>query len=61
MQGTILGNIEFDGREVEFDDPNLRNLMAEVSTKVCSPAVMSFMATRNICRQEDILQKCSML
>ncbi|XP_046552995.1 carbamoyl-phosphate synthase [ammonia], mitochondrial-like [Haliotis rubra] len=32
-EGTVLGKIEFDGREVEFDDPNLRNLMAEVSTK----------------------------
>ncbi|XP_048390724.1 carbamoyl-phosphate synthase [ammonia], mitochondrial isoform X1 [Stegostoma tigrinum] len=32
-KGTILGKIEFDGDPVEFVDPNLRNLMAEISTK----------------------------
>lgn len=32
-QGTVLGKIEFDDQPIEFDDPNLRNLMAEVSTK----------------------------
>ncbi|XP_041374457.1 carbamoyl-phosphate synthase [ammonia], mitochondrial-like [Gigantopelta aegis] len=32
-QGTILGKIEFENDAVEFDDPNLRNLMAEISTK----------------------------
>ena len=32
-RGTVLGRIEFDGKPVEeFIDPNLRNLMAEVST-----------------------------
>ncbi|PVD34846.1 hypothetical protein C0Q70_06125 [Pomacea canaliculata] len=31
-QGTVLGKIEFDDH-IEFDDPNVRNLMAEVSTK----------------------------
>ena len=33
-QGTVLGKIEFDDQPIEFDDPNLRNLMAETSTKV---------------------------
>eukprot|EP00058_Branchiostoma_floridae_P013144 XP_002598632.1 hypothetical protein BRAFLDRAFT_67029 [Branchiostoma floridae] len=32
-RGTVLGKIEFEGDPVEFVDPNLRNLMAEVSTK----------------------------
>ncbi|XP_072180802.1 carbamoyl-phosphate synthase [ammonia], mitochondrial-like [Diadema setosum] len=32
-KGTILCKIEFEGDPVEFDDPNQRNLMAEVSTK----------------------------
>uniref|UniRef100_UPI00398E636B carbamoyl-phosphate synthase [ammonia], mitochondrial isoform X2 n=1 Tax=Pristiophorus japonicus TaxID=55135 RepID=UPI00398E636B len=32
-KGTILGKIEFDGDPVEFVDPNVRNLMAEISTK----------------------------
>ncbi|KAI0219856.1 Carbamoyl-phosphate synthase [ammonia], mitochondrial [Lamellibrachia satsuma] len=32
-QGTVLGKIEFDGEPVDFMDPNLRNLVAEVSTK----------------------------
>ncbi|XP_071791586.1 carbamoyl-phosphate synthase [ammonia], mitochondrial-like [Asterias amurensis] len=31
-EGTILGKIEFDDQPIEFVDPNLRNLMAEVST-----------------------------
>ena len=34
LQGTVLGKIEFDGEPVDFMDPNLRNLVAEVSTKV---------------------------
>ena len=33
-QGTVLGKIEFDEQPVQFEDPNLRNLMAEISTKV---------------------------
>ena len=33
-QGTALGKIEFDGQPVEFSDPNQKNLVAEVSTKV---------------------------
>lgn len=33
-QGTVLGKIEFEGQPVEFLDPNKRNLVAEVSTKV---------------------------
>ncbi|KAK7507745.1 hypothetical protein BaRGS_00000710 [Batillaria attramentaria] len=32
-QGTVLGKIEFDDQPIEFDDPNRRNLMAEISTK----------------------------
>ncbi len=30
-KGTMLGNIVFDNRNVEFDDPNTRNLASEVS------------------------------
>lgn len=32
-KGTVLGKIEFDGQPIEFDDPNARNLIAEISTK----------------------------
>ncbi|XP_053328297.1 carbamoyl-phosphate synthase [ammonia], mitochondrial [Spea bombifrons] len=32
-KGTVLGKIEFEGQPVEFVDPNVRNLIAEVSTK----------------------------
>lgn len=32
-KGTVLGKIEFDGQPVEFVDPNVRNLISEVSTK----------------------------
>ncbi|XP_060945181.1 carbamoyl-phosphate synthase [ammonia], mitochondrial isoform X2 [Limanda limanda] len=32
-KGTVLGKIEFDGQPVEISDPNLKNLVAEVSTK----------------------------
>ena len=35
LQGTVLGKIEFEDQPIEFDDPNLRNLIAEISTKVC--------------------------
>lgn len=31
--GVMLGKIEFPGQHVEIEDPNLRNLVAEVSTK----------------------------
>ena len=31
--GAVLGKIEFDGQAIDFDDPNKRNLVAEVSTK----------------------------
>lgn len=34
LQGTVLGKIEFDGQPVEIIDPNQKNLVAEVSTKV---------------------------
>ena len=34
LQGTILGKIEFEDQPVEFEDPNTRNLTAEVSVKV---------------------------
>lgn len=37
-QGTVLGKIEFEGQPVEFTDPNRRNLVAEVSTKVIKPS-----------------------
>lgn len=33
FQGTVLGKIEFDNDPIPFDDPNLRNLTEEVSTK----------------------------
>ncbi|KAK7113318.1 hypothetical protein V1264_012626 [Littorina saxatilis] len=32
-QGTVLGKIEFDDQPIQFEDPNLRNLMAEISTQ----------------------------
>ncbi|XP_017326054.1 carbamoyl-phosphate synthase [ammonia], mitochondrial isoform X1 [Ictalurus punctatus] len=32
-KGTVLGKIEFEGQPVEMTDPNVRNLVAEVSTK----------------------------
>jgi carbamoyl-phosphate synthase small subunit len=49
-QGAILGKIEFMGMEIDdFDDPNLRNLVAEVSTKSIkvynkgkSPSIIAF-------------------
>lgn len=34
LQGTVLGKIEFDGQPIEIIDPNQKNLVAEVSTKV---------------------------
>lgn len=34
LQGTVLGKIEFNGQPVEISDPNKKNLVAEVSTKV---------------------------
>lgn len=33
VQGSMLGKIEFDHEPVEFDDPNRRNLVAEVSVR----------------------------
>ena len=33
-EGTVLGKIHFDNQHIDFDDPNTRNLIAEVSTKV---------------------------
>lgn len=32
--GGVLGKIEFEGQLIAFDDPNTRNLVAQVSTKV---------------------------
>jgi len=32
-RGVMLGKIEFEGKEVEMEDPNKRNLVAEVSCK----------------------------
>ena len=37
--GVMLGKIEFPGQHVEIEDPNLRNLVAEVSIK--SPRVFN--------------------
>ena len=34
MKGTVLGKIEFEDQPIEFEDPNTRNLLAEMSTKV---------------------------
>lgn len=33
MQGVMLGKIQFNGKNIPFEDPNKRNLVAEVSTK----------------------------
>ena len=36
--GTMLGKVVIEGvppESVPFDDPNIRNLVAEVSSKVC--------------------------
>ncbi|ESP03191.1 hypothetical protein LOTGIDRAFT_137874, partial [Lottia gigantea] len=32
-KGTVLGKIEYDDQPIPFDDPNIRNLIEEVSTK----------------------------
>ncbi len=32
-EGTMLGKIVFDNADIEFEDPNQRNLVSEVSTK----------------------------
>ena len=47
--GAVLGKIEFDGQQIKFDDPNKRNLVAEVSTKIIrtfgegnSPRILAF-------------------
>ena len=37
-KGTMLGKVVIEGVQPEsipFDDPNIRNLVAEVSSKVC--------------------------
>lgn len=41
LQGTVLGKIEFDGQHVEIIDPNQKNLLAEVSTKVTADDISS--------------------
>lgn len=41
LQGTVLGKIEFDGQPVEIIDPNRKNLVAEVSTKVTTEDISS--------------------
>ena len=33
-QGNVLGKIEFDGQPIDIFNPNLKNLVADVSTKV---------------------------
>ena len=47
--GAVLGKIEFEGQPIPFDDPNTRNLVALVSTKVIrtygegnSPHIIAF-------------------
>ena len=40
FQGTVLGKIEFSDQPIEFEDPNVRNLIAEVSTQVLLPLLM---------------------
>ena len=37
-QGVMLGKISLDKKNIKFEDPNLRNLVAEVSTK----SILSF-------------------
>lgn len=32
-KGAMLGKIEFDNKKIDFEDPNKRNLVADVSTK----------------------------
>ncbi|ETE64371.1 Carbamoyl-phosphate synthase [ammonia], mitochondrial, partial [Ophiophagus hannah] len=41
-KGTILGKIEFEGQPVEFLDPNKKNLIAEVSTKLTNKHTIMF-------------------
>lgn len=42
LKGTVLGKIEFDGQPVDITDPNQKNLVAEVSTKVTTASFFSF-------------------
>lgn len=42
LKGTVLGKIEFDGQPVDITDPNQKNLVAEVSTKVTTAGFFSF-------------------
>lgn len=50
LQSTILGKIEFEGDPVEFHNPNKRNLMGEVSTKVAKRGKMKFRTSLNVLR-----------
>ncbi len=58
-KGVMLGKIECDGKEISFEDPNLRNLAAEVSAKkvreygkgVKAVALMDCGAKMNIIRR----------
>ena len=38
-EGTVLGKIEVDDQPISFEDPNLRNLIKEVSTSVRFEAI----------------------
>lgn len=42
LKGTVLGKIEFDGQPVDITDPNQKNLVAEVSTKVTTASYFLF-------------------
>lgn len=42
LKGTVLGKIEFDGQPVDITDPNQKNLVAEVSTKVTTASFFLF-------------------
>lgn len=48
-KGTMLGKVVIEGVEPEsvpFDDPNKRNLVAEVSSKVCVCFLSEIYCTR---------------
>ncbi|CAE7482161.1 Cps1, partial [Symbiodinium microadriaticum] len=40
-EGSLLGKIEFPGQAVSFEGESMRNLVAEVSTKVLPPNFLS--------------------
>lgn len=56
-QGTILAKIEFDGQPVEISDPNQKNLVAEVSTKVTAVTIIVLLITPARCINDVYAQK----